>query len=345
MDDIAPDRHNRLYQLDALPEGFLDCPVNRLDTLLEGPTLIRLAGEQQPPLFVSVLLHGNEVSGFLALQILLKDFYQHSDRLPRALWIFIGNIEAARYGVRRLPGQPDYNRIWAGGEAPECEMARALLHELSRQPLFAALDVHNNSGRNPIYGCVNTLEPEYLGLARYFSDLLVYFTEPHQVLGLALSRICPAATLECGTSGQPEGVTRVVRLIDRLLTGEHLPQKRPEHEPLKVFHTVARVTVCEEDSLGFGYQPQRYALCFPEQLESLNFRLLAQGTLLAWRASGARGLTVTDNSGGDVTELFLQQSGERIELRRECMLSMLTEDITVIYQDCLCYIMAPYLLS
>ncbi|MDX1587316.1 MAG: M14 family metallopeptidase [Oleiphilaceae bacterium] len=342
MDDLAPDRHPRLYQLDALPEGFLDCPVNRLDTLLEGPTLIRLAGERQPPLFVSVLLHGNEVSGFLALQILLKDLYQRSDRLPRELWLFVGNVEAARYGVRRLPGQPDYNRIWAGGDGPEWDMARALLHELDRQPLFAALDVHNNSGRNPIYGCVNRLEPEYLGLARAFSELLVYFTEPHQVLGLALSQRCPAATLECGTSGQPEGVTRVVHLVETLLTRDTVPPLRPEHHPLRVFHTVARVTVSDEDPLGFGYQTQRYPLCFPEQLESLNFRLLEPGTLIAWGREDARGLTVTNNDGVDVTDVFLQYNGERIELRRPCMLSMLTSDITVIYQDCLCYIMEPF---
>lgn len=342
MDTLDPDRHTQLHHMDALPAGFLDCPVNRLDTLLEGPTLIRLEGRQQPPLFVSVLLHGNEVSGFLALQILLKQYREHREPLPRDLWIFVGNVQAARYGVRRLPGQPDYNRIWAGGDDPECRMARQLLSELADHPLFAALDVHNNSGANPIYGCVNYLDSRYLNLARRFSRLLVYFTEPHQVLGKALSQLCPAATLECGRSGLPEGVSRVVRLLSELLEAQELTDATCPDEPPEVFHTVAKVTVDWDCGVGLGYQPQRYDLCFPEDLESLNFRLLPADTRIGWCSNRAHRLRVTDNEGCDVSEHYIHYRGEEILTRRPCLLSMLTQDITVIHQDCLCYIMEPY---
>jgi len=342
MDTVNADRHTRLYQLDALPEGFLDCPVNKLDTLFQGPTLIRLRGERQPPVFVSVLLHGNEVSGFLALQILLQDFQNRGQSLPRDLWIFVGNVEAARYGVRRLPGQPDYNRIWAGGDEPECRMAEQLLVELSARPLFAALDIHNNSGKNPIYGCINRLEPVYIHLARQFSPMLVYFTEPHQVLGMALSRLCPAATLECGTSGLPEGVNRVVHLVGELLSQEELSDSVVPEASSDVYHTVAKVTVAQDDRIGFGHQTERHDLCFREGLESLNFRRLTAGTELGWQSETAAGLRVTDNQGQDVTAHYFGTLGDRIILRRDCVLSMLTADITVIYQDCVCYIMEPF---
>lgn len=338
---MNPERHDRLHIMDRLPAGFLDCPVNKLDSLFEGPTLIRLRGECHPPLFVATLLHGNEVSGLLGLQILLKQRHELGEPLPRDLWLFIGNIEAARFGVRRLPGQPDYNRIWAGGEAPECRMAQQLLSLLDEQPLFAGLDIHNNSGRNPIYGCVNVLEPTTLNLAQRFSDRLVYFTEPHQVLGMALSRRCPAATLECGTSGLPEGINRIVRLIDGLLTEEPLSDACSPGEPPQVFHTVARVTVSEGDRVGFGYQPLHYNLFFPHELEALNFRMLPAGTFVGWRADGAR-LKVHDNDGRDVADDYLEHVGDRIRIRRPCVLSMLTSDITVIHQDCLCYIMEPW---
>lgn len=342
MDTLDPDRHTQLHHMDALPAGFLDCPVNRLDTLFEGPTLIRLEGRQSPPLFVSVLLHGNEVSGFLALQILLKQYRELREALPRDLWIFVGNVEAARYGVRRLPGQPDYNRIWAGGDEPECRMAQQLLSELANHPLFAALDVHNNSGANPIYGCVNYLEPRYLNLARRFSRLLVYFTEPHQVLGKALSQLCPAATLECGRSGLPEGINRVVRLLNELLEAEELTDATFPEEPPEVFHTVAKITVDEGAKVGLGYQPQRYDLCFPEDLESLNFTMLAPETRIGWCFNSEHRLRVTDNEGKDVSEHYIVYRGEEILTRQACLLSMLTQDITVIHQDCLCYIMEPY---
>ncbi|WP_290652096.1 M14 family metallopeptidase [Aquisalimonas sp.] len=341
MDDLDPERHSQLYRLDALPEGFLDCPVNRLDTLLKGPTLIRLRGERQPPLFVSVLLHGNEVTGLLAIQRLLTDFRERAVALPRDLWLFVGNIEAARYGVRRLPGQPDYNRIWAGGTHPECRMAAELLGELERQPPFAALDVHNNSGRNPIYGCINQLDARYLRLARQFSSILVYFTEPNQVLSVALSRLCPAATLECGLSGAPEGISRVARLIDALLTEGELPGTFPETD-LELLHTVARVTVSDADQIAFGRQVERYDLCLPNDLDTLNFQPLPADTLIGWRSPNARGLSVADNAGRDVTAHYIRYDGDRILTRRPCVMSMLTRDITVIYQDCLCYIMEPY---
>ena len=111
-----------LTQYEALPPGLLDLPAARLGEVLPGPTLIHLPGRRTPPLFVSVLLHGNEDTGWLAAQSVLKKFA--TAELPRALTLFIGNVEAARTGLRRLDGQPDYNRVWAGGEgAPPAEAA------------------------------------------------------------------------------------------------------------------------------------------------------------------------------------------------------------------------------
>jgi hypothetical protein len=34
--------------------------------------------------------------------------------LPRSLSLFVGNTAAAEQGVRHLPEQPDYNRVWPG---------------------------------------------------------------------------------------------------------------------------------------------------------------------------------------------------------------------------------------
>ena len=62
----------RLVQLDSLPEGLTETGPNELYKILPQPTLIHLSGSEDQPLFISVLLHGNEPTGFFAVQALLK---------------------------------------------------------------------------------------------------------------------------------------------------------------------------------------------------------------------------------------------------------------------------------
>ena len=87
-----------LTETDKLPDGLLECPVESLGDVLGGPTLIHLPGRRPEPLFVTVLAHGNESTGFYALQALLKKY--HDQQLPRALSVFIGNVAAASQGQR-----------------------------------------------------------------------------------------------------------------------------------------------------------------------------------------------------------------------------------------------------
>ena len=89
-----------LTEWEALPEGFfhLKSPHD-LHTLMPNPTLVHLAGKREARLFVTVLLHGNEDTGFYALQRLLQKY--QGRLLPRALSIFFGNVTAAAQGLRR----------------------------------------------------------------------------------------------------------------------------------------------------------------------------------------------------------------------------------------------------
>ena len=112
----------KLQKLSNLPADFFQWEATDLRSKLGNPTLIELAGGARPPLFVSVLLHGNEVTGWLAVQKWLKS--EALSRLPRPVLLFIGNVFAAELGQRRLENQPDYNRIWRSNEAA----AEASLH-------------------------------------------------------------------------------------------------------------------------------------------------------------------------------------------------------------------------
>ncbi|MDH5436708.1 MAG: peptidase M14, partial [Gammaproteobacteria bacterium] len=58
--------------LDYIPENLLTLHATELHQVLSGPTLIHLEGRQTQPVFVSVLLHGNEDTGWDAIKALLN---------------------------------------------------------------------------------------------------------------------------------------------------------------------------------------------------------------------------------------------------------------------------------
>jgi succinylglutamate desuccinylase len=143
-------------------------------------------------LFISVLLHGNESTGFLAVQALLRKYQTRT--LPRALSVFFGNVSAAKTGVRRLVGQADYNRIWPGiqlSACPEIRMASDIVGVMTQKPLFASVDIHNNTGLNPHYSCINKLGPQFIQLATLFGSFVVYFTSPKGCAVICIFPVLP----------------------------------------------------------------------------------------------------------------------------------------------------------
>ena len=201
-----------LKEFSSIPTGFLECEASELYKILDGPTLVHLSGVKREPLFICTLLHGNETTGLQSLQRALKHF---DGILPRSVSIFIGNVEAARYCERHLSSQLDYNRIWSGGVGNEYAMTKKVLAVMAERDVFACIDIHNNTGRNPHYTIVATQEELHLALARRFSHRVVYATYPATSCSAAFSKLCPAVTIEAGVVGDASGVEHVSRyLID-----------------------------------------------------------------------------------------------------------------------------------
>ena len=324
----------RTYQ--GLPEGVLEAEATELEARLGGPSLIELPGRREPPLFVTVLLHGNETTGWEAVQRVLAE--QGGRTLPRSMLLFIGNVRAARHGVRRLPEQPDYNRIWPGGAppaSPEQRMAAEVVARVRSRGCFASIDIHNNTGKNPHYGCVNRLEAPYLQLATLFSRTVVYFTRPREVQSLAMARLAPAITVECGQPGNPGAAAHAAELVTSALKLAQLPARMPGEAT--VYHTIAAVRIPERYSFGFGDSPGR-DLQLMDDLEHCNFRDLPEGTPFARAAPGAF-FTVEDNEGREAAAEFFQRDGDTIRLRRPAMPAMLARSEQAIRQDVLCYLM------
>lgn len=322
-----------LHEMEGMPEGVLDCAAGDLYRVLEGPTLMHLPGRAGRPLFLCVLLHGNEDTGWDAVRQLLA---RRERPLPRPLSIFVGNVAAARHGLRRLEGQADYNRIWSSGETVEHAMAAQVLAAMAERDVFASIDIHNNTGRNPHYACINRLEHRFLHLATLFSRTVVYFIRPSTVQSMGFSSLCPSVTVECGKPGRADATAHALEFIDAALHLDHFPAHPAAKHDYDLFHTVATVTVPEEVTFGFG--PDEDLQLLPD-LDELNFQELPAGTVMAYTHGVHGRLEAWDEVGEDVSERYFEAEEGALRTCVPVMPSMLTTDERVIRQDCLCYLM------
>jgi len=321
-----------------LPAGLLDCDAASLQEHLGGPSLINLPGAASPAVFVSVLLHGNETSGWDGLRRYLKS----RSGLERGLTIFIGNTEAAAKGLRVLPGQPDFNRIWRNADGRGGAVAAAVQGAIADRPFFASVDLHNNTGHNPYYSVVTDLDPHTLGLAYLFSEKAVFVEEPDTVLTRIFAGRCPAVALEVGPVGDPRCVDRVSDYLDRLMALPAVPEAEPD--VFSLFRTRVRVHV--RDGVPFGFEGddrppfEAAPLVLTGGIEAVNFHELRRGSVFgSSELDFERVLQVLDVSHRDVTTAYFEQSGRDILIREDVVPAMYTTDPFVVRQDCLCYFM------
>ncbi|GJM08498.1 MAG: hypothetical protein DHS20C11_07740 [Lysobacteraceae bacterium] len=318
--------------VDEMPDGLTRQPANQLYRELGGPTLFKLAGVNPQPVFVSVLQHGNEWTGWDAIRSVLDQF----EVLPRTLWLLVANPLAARYGLRRLAGQHDMNREWPGGNA-DTPMVRAfadIVEQARQADVFASVDLHNTSGRNPPYGAVTSLHSMSLSLARQFDPRIIYFKTPVGTQTGAFSQICPSITLECGMSGNPEGYARSVAFLKWLLHRHSLDHR--EARDSVVYQTVARLMIDPAVEFGFGTNAP---LSLDHHLDSLNFVDLPKGFELAkWDGPGEP-MIALDSNDVDVTREYLSYTGQTVALGSKAVPLMFTCDARVVRQDCLGYLM------
>ncbi|MYF50385.1 MAG: peptidase M14 [Gammaproteobacteria bacterium] len=322
-----------LRRIEGLPPGLLDVEAQALNDWLGAPTLLRLKGRERTPIFISVLLHGNETSGWDGLRQVLR---RHAAALPRDLLILIGNVEAAAAGVRTLPHQADFNRIWR----PASGVGAEVLAGIADEPLLAVVDLHNNTGQNPPYAVLTDLSPSSLGLACLDeSGVGVFVEEPDTVLTRAFAGRTPSVALELGPVADAQAVPRAVRYLDKLFALAEMPTGRMDD--LRLFRTLARVHPPVNAAFGFsGIGEGDLDLVLDAAIEASNFRALPAGAEFGVARNGFN-LQVLDNQHQDVTDRFLEVRDGRILAAEPLIPAMYTTDENVIRQDCLCYLMAP----
>lgn len=326
-------------QYDRWPGDLTQLSCRDVREVFPRPALLRLEGEHEgaAPLFVSTLLHGNETTSFSVLQHLQR---RYGDRPPRSLLIFVGNVDAAALGERRLEDQPDFNRIWAHGASEHHSMAAYVLGEARRAGVFASIDIHNNTGDNPVYGCVNALRAPDLHLASLFGPIAVFYRNPPTTQSYAFSQICPAITVECGRSGDPEGLAAAIDLVETVMRLDSFPAAPPEPGALTLYETVGRVLVDPDCSIAFGREGAD--LMLRADLEHQNFKPMRAGESWGITAKAALPFQVLDEHDGELTDEFFQLGAQgAVLLKTDVTPAMISPDIKIIRQDCLGYVMRP----
>ena len=331
--------HIELKQLESFPKELLDISAEKLYTIFPEPTLLHLQGMRPETIFISVLLHGNEGTGFYVIQKLLRKY--ENTRLPRSISIFFGNTQAARYGVRLLDHQHDFNRVWPGTHYPDSQEAaimKEIVNEMQNNNLFASIDIHNNTGLNPHYACINKLENQFLHLASLFGPTIVYFLTPKGVQSMAFSEICPAVTLECGKVDSERGIAHALEFLDAVLHMKEIPNDPLAPQDIHLFHTIARVKV--PDDVSFSFSNSNADILFTNELDKMNFSEMPANTCFGKvQTNNATCLHAFDDDDNEISDRIFQIKDQKIQLINSMMPAMLTLDEMVIRQDCLCYLM------
>ncbi len=325
-------------ELYEIPPRFFEIEnLRQINEVFPIPTLLHLDGRRKERVFVSVILHGNEDAGFLAIKKLFEKYKNHE--LPRALSVFFGNVKAAKFGQRLIDGQIDFNRVWPGTllkDCPEAQMMAQITEIMGAQKLFASIDIHNNTGKNPHYACVNVLDFQSLQLARLFSSTIVFFQNPKGVQSMAFAQFCPSVALECGKTGFEAGAQHAFEFIDAVLHSVEIPNHALKPHEAGVYQTIARVQIPNETSFAFDDESKEISLL--HEIEKFNFSQLDSGAVFA-NSSNGKIFDAYDDENCAISEKYFENKNGEIRLKEPMMPAMLTLDEKIIRQDCLCYLM------
>jgi len=336
---------NTLNITDQLPDAFLDIDYRNIKQIFETPTLIHLEGSKKTPLFISIMLHGNEFSGLMIMQEILRKYKDaHGYALPRSIWLFVGNVEAASLGLRRQDNELDFNRAWPGTPEPDnptSKLISQVMQKITENDLFAAIDLHNNTGKNPPYGCITVVNEKNKYLSSFFNHIGMVFHIPKGVSTMAFEDICPAITLECSTPGNRLGIDKAVALIDDLMHMDHFPEKPLPSHDLQLVHNNAMLKIADNVNFGFEDEEGSFDLTLVENFDRHNFTRLETSEVFA-RTTLDKPLIATADDGTDVTDALIHNDNGAISLKKSLMPAMITLDKRVIMQDCLCYLLEDY---
>ena len=328
--------------LRAAPRGG-DAPSSAEALLdwLGGPALLTLAGNDgSRTRGVATLLHGNEPSGTRALVEYLR-----SAEVPATnVVVLVGAVAAAQaapgFAHRALPGARDLNRCfrspWDGAEGALAHEALRLLREARCEAL---VDLHNNTGHNPVYGVGTVADAARLNLTALFGERYVVTDLRLGSLIEATSDDFPTLTIECGRAGDRAADAAALAGLRRYLALERLETRRVLARRMTVLADPIRVCARPGVRLAFGHSAAPDAdLTLAHDIDHHNFRPVLPGAPVGWLAPTAGWpLEARGADGVDVSEDLFVAERSRLLTRRGLVPIMMTLDPVVALADCLFY--------
>jgi hypothetical protein len=294
------------------------------------------------------LLHGNEPSGLIAM----REWLASGPEPAVDVVCVIANVEAARlapaFTHRMVPGRPDLNRCFLGPfEGAEGRLARGILDLIEDTKPEAVVDLHNNTGHNPVYGVGIEPTPEILGLCSMFGRHLIW---SHLTLGALLEAvsICPAVTIEVGKSGEEaanraafEGLVRLVDAERLFESGALAADGVAIYDPdrVRVLRMPMRAVIAPGRRLVMSTVPRDEAdLTMPDDLDRHNFERVEKGARIGWIRGEGSPLQLIDEHGRDRADEYFERRGDELVVRQPFMPIMITVDAEVAASDCLFYV-------
>ena len=155
---------------------------------------------------------------------------------------------------------------------------------------------------------------------------------------MAFANICPSVTVECGKPVEQTGVMHAHEFILTALQLPHLEEQSMSVRDIDLFHTVAIVKL--RDGIDASINNEASALAFLPDIDQMNFREIMPGTRLAKVHHDIELPLLAENEfGKDVAERYFEIRDGWLCNTTPVMPSMLTLDLDIVRQDCLCYLM------
>ncbi|WP_144391927.1 hypothetical protein [Pleionea sediminis] len=319
-----------------------DSPQRWLEQL-DTSTIIEFKGQNSSEWRVlSVLIHGNEPSGFFAVFEFLKNQLRPTVNLA----IIISSVRAARHPPyfthRFVPGEFDLNRRFGVSLTSEkvhdgvTELATEIIHYIQSKSPSLIVDLHNTSGNGPEFAVSVSDDLSIKQLASVFTKTMVI---THLVVGSLMEQNfnCPIVTIECGGAQNSRSHKIAYQGLVDFAQMESMPVL---DEPIfETYYHPFRIEARSGVSLDYGeYHNRDVDITLRQDIERFNFTEIEAGTELGWINR-----TLTDciqaksESGEDVVNSLFSVKDLKIIAKRPMKLFMATCRADIAVSDCLFY--------
>ncbi len=307
---------------------------------LQQPTAIEIIGKQSDQWrVISVLIHGNEPSGFYATYNFLKQ-----GLIPETnLSIIISSVRAARHEPlfthRYMPGEYDLNRRFGIIDCHDrvTELAIQITEYIRTLSPQFIVDLHNTSGQSPAFCVSISSHPSIHKIASLFTKEIVV---TQLVIGSLMEQNfnCPITTIECGGSQNDKSHNVALKGLTGLALVHDINDIDANN--MDVYNHPVRVRVHAGISLDYGDQADTDVdITLINKIENLNQDVTTAGSHIGWldRSLTDCLLAINDHGEDIITHLFHIEDGKLLA-QRDIKIFMATRRADIAMDDCLFYV-------